>query len=108
MENKEEYTIYITTKTGMPYSLITFKTFQECLNSLDGMISLEKERHRPYFVLNEFFENEYPTYIGGKIFCIKKRTVTNWETLEEIPGTRTHKKNNIIQFDQYRKNTAQI
>lgn len=66
MENKEEYTIFITSKTGMPYMLSSFKTFDEVLNSLNGMIKLEKERHRPYFVLNPFFENEYPTYIGRK------------------------------------------
>lgn len=87
MTNKE-YTIFITCKGGMPYNLCTFKTFTEVLQALNGMIQLEKERHRPYYVLNDFYENEYPASLSGKTFCIKERTITEWEK---------YSYNNIIQ-----------
>lgn len=96
MTNKE-YTIFITCKGGRAYNLCTFKTFPEVIRALEGMIKLENERHRPYYVFNDFYVNEYPANLSGKTFCIKERTVTEWEKYSH-KNTFEKEYNNIYQF----------
>lgn len=96
MTNKE-YTIFITCKGGMPYNLCTFKTFSEVLKALNNMVQLEKERNRPYYVFNDFYENEYPAGLSGKTFCIKERTVSDWEKYS-YNNTVLKAYNNVYQF----------
>lgn len=96
MTNKE-YTITITCNGGMPYNLCIFKSFNEAMQSLNNMISLEKERHRPYYVFNDFYENEYPASLNCKIFCLKVRNVSDWEKyLDNSSFENSY--NNVYQF----------
>lgn len=61
------------------------------------MISLERERNRAYYVDNEFFDNYYPYNLEHcKYFCIKQRTVTEWEKTDET----VKRNNNIIYFNK--------
>lgn len=93
----KEYTIFITCRGGIPYCLCTFKSFAEALSSLENMINLERERNRPYYVFNDFFENEYPASINGKTYCIKERTVTEWQKYSHY-GNLGKYSNNVYQF----------
>ena len=62
------------------------------------MISLEKERNRTYYVENDFFENIFPPNLQNcKYFCIKERTVSNWDTVSKFKQNR----NNIIYFNKF-------
>ena len=62
------------------------------------MITLERERNRPYYVFNDFYDNEYPASINGKIFCIKERTVSNWEKYSYNNNLKNNNYNNVYQF----------
>ena len=62
------------------------------------MIGLEKERHRPYYVHNDFYKNEYPAGLNCKIFCIKERFVSNWEIYSDIADNSNNNLNNIYEF----------
>ena len=68
MEYNKEYCIYCIYNGGTPFILKTFKTLEAAKAKLTEMIDLEKERNRPYFVENNFFENKYVGNIPGKHF----------------------------------------
>lgn len=97
MANKE-YAIFITCKGGCPYSLNNYNSFNDALNALNNMILLEQERNRPYYVFNDFYDNEYPASVSGKIFCIKERTVSNWEKYSHNNTFKNNIYNNVYQF----------
>ena len=62
----KEYTIFVTCKGGKPYSLLTYNNFYDAKLKLFDMINLERERNRPYYVFNDFYENEYPASLSCK------------------------------------------
>lgn len=99
MQNKE-YTIFITCNGGKTYNLYTYNNFIAAERDLYNMVELEQRRHRPYYVYNDFFKNEYPASINCKIFCIKERFVTNWEIYSEAENNNTfdYNENNILKF----------
>ncbi len=101
MESREEYTIFCRVGQGKPYNLHTFDNLQIAKIKLYDMISLEQERNRPYYVYNDFYKNEYPPTVGCKIFCIKKRTITDWEIYSQLEEQIKHnpeEHNNVILF----------
>lgn len=73
--NTKKYTIFITCKGGKPYSLLTYNNLFEAQQKLYDMISLEKERGRPYYVYNDFYENEYSAGLNCKIFCLNVQII---------------------------------
>lgn len=75
----KEYCIYNVWNGGTPF-IYNYKSFYEAKNALLEMISLEKERGRPYFVENDFYDNEYARGVVGKYFSIKVRDVSPWLT----------------------------
>ena len=81
--SSKEYTIFITCKGGIPYSLLTYNNLFEAKQKLYEMINLERERRRPYYVFNDFYENEYPASLNCKIFCLKEREITDWKNYSE-------------------------
>lgn len=85
MSNKE-YTIFITCRGGQTYNINSYNNIIDAKQDLYSMIDLEKRRNRPYYVFNDFYENEYPASLNCKIFCLKERKVTDWEkySKEEI------------------------
>lgn len=97
MANKE-YSIFITCKGGHSYNLTNYNSFNDALNALKIMISLEQERNRPYYVFNDFYDNEYPASVSSKIFCIKERTVSNWEKYSYNNISKNNNKCNVYQF----------
>lgn len=101
MGSREEYTIFCRCGQGKPYNLHTFDNLEVAKIKLYDIISLEQERNRPYYVHNDFYENEYPPTVGCKIFCIKKRTISDWEIysqLEEQLKHNSEEHNNVILF----------
>ena len=93
----KEYTIFITCKGGKPYCLLTYNNFFDAQQKLYDMINLEKERGRPYYVYNDFYDNEYPASLNCKIFCLKERIVTEWEKCStECITENTY--NNVYKF----------
>lgn len=93
MDNKE-YTIFITCNGGKTYNIHVYDNFFNAQHDLYNMVELEKKRNRPYYVHNDFFKNEYPASLNCKIFCLKERIVSNWETYTES----TNKYDNIYNF----------
>lgn len=92
--NNKEYTIFITCNGGKTYNIHVYNNFFNAQYDLYNMVELEKKRNRPYYVHNNFFKNEYPASLNCKIFCLKERIVSNWET---YTGS-TNKYNNIYKF----------
>jgi len=63
---------------------------------------LKKKRNRPYYVDNDFYENEYPAALNCKIFCIKRREISDWEIYsEEKQRELENTKDNVILFKNY-------
>lgn len=91
----KEYSIFCIFNGGKPFYLDTYNDLITAKLKLYDMISLEKERHRPFYVHNDFFENDYPSSINGKFFSIKVRTVSEWETYSDSDENQSQK-NNII------------
>lgn len=79
----KEYTIFIRCKGGKPYCLLTYNNVFEAKQKLYDMINLERERGRPYYVFNDFYENEYPATLNGKLFCLKEREISDWAKYSE-------------------------
>jgi len=97
----KEYCIYCIWNGGQPFILDTFKNLNSAKLKLSEMISLEEERVRPYYVDNDFFINKY-SHIGRlKYFCIKERTVSEWEKYSEEKANIENSK--IIYLNNYKK-----
>lgn len=79
----KEYSIYIRNRNGSPYCLKQYSNIEEAKKVLYEMIQLEEERHRPYYVDNDFFVNKYNHINNLKYFCIKVRDVTEWSEYSE-------------------------
>lgn len=75
----KEYSIYIRQGEGTPYIIGTYKDIFSVKTALYDMVSLEEERQRPYFVDNDFFNNQYNIQTKLKYFKIIVRDVTDWE-----------------------------
>ena len=106
MENKKEYCIYIMCNGGNPYYIDCYDDLIQTKIRLNELIALEKERNRPYYVHNDFYKNEYPAMLNCKIFCIKQRTITDWEIYSEEKEKQQEEennipKNNIVLFQKY-------
>ena len=76
---------------GKPFILSSYSTYDEALNSVYIMVDYEKERGRPYFCNIDFFNNDFPCYIGGLYLEIIERNVTDWQVSKII-------KNNVVKF----------
>jgi len=94
-----EYIIYCVYNGGKPFYLHTYDNINIAKIDLYNMIELEKKRNRPYYVDNDFFENEYSSNVLGKYFCIKQREVTEFIKYEEYKNS--YKNNNIVQFKNF-------
>lgn len=92
--SSKEYTIFITCNCGKTYNIHVYKDIFEAKNDLYNMIELEKRRNRPYYVHNDFYNNEYPASLNCKIFCLRERIVTDWERYSESVNNI----NNIYKF----------
>lgn len=92
--SSKEYTIFITCNGGKTYNIHVYKDIFEAKNDLYNMIELEKRRNRPYYVHNDFYNNEYPESLNCKIFCLRERIVTDWERYSESVNNI----NNIYKF----------
>lgn len=107
-KEKSEYCIYQINRGGQPFIYHIYDNLENAKLDLYNLISLEKERNRPYYVNNDFYENEYTPNISSKYFCIRKRTVTQWENYskqkekQEQENTENKmNKNNLILFENY-------
>lgn len=89
--------------SGKPFYLDTFTNIENAKLKLIDIISLEKERGRPYYVNNDFFKNEYTQNVKCKYFCIKERNVTDWVCYSEFSNKREKSLNNLIFFNKYYK-----
>jgi len=99
---KKEYAILCIYGSGTPFYLDKYDSYEKAKFHLLDMVSLEKERGRPYYVDNDFYENEYTQNVKGKYFCIKERDVTKWEkTYESRIKTKDNNKNKIYYFENY-------
>lgn len=105
MKDKTEYCIWIMCNGGKPYYISTYEHLQLAKIDLYNMVELEKKRNRPYYVHNDFYENEYPETLNCKIFCIKQREISDWEIYSEEKEKQRElentKDNNLILFEKY-------
>lgn len=100
---KKEYCILCIYGNGTPFYLDTFDSIEKAKLKLYEMIALEQERGRPYYVNNDFYNNEYTQNVKGKYFCIKERNVSNWvQYFDSNLNTNVKNyKSNIIHFNNY-------
>lgn len=80
-----------------------FNNIDSAKTKLYEMVDLEIHRHRPFFVDNDFFVNQYPLSLNLKYFCIKEREVSDWSNYSE-KNTNKKKSSNIIYFNNFIKN----
>lgn len=95
----KEYIIYCIYNNGKPFYLKTYDNVELAKIDLYEMIDLEKKRSRPYFVDNDFYNNEYSSNVLGKYFCIKEREVSEFKVYSEFKNQE--KNNNIIYFKNF-------
>ena len=103
-KEEKEYSIYCIYNKGKPFILSVYKTFSDARNKLLEMIQLEEDRHRTYYVDNDFFENKYTLGSQEKYFSIIERTVSQWERYAEDKNNiknKTNDKNKILAFTKY-------
>lgn len=101
---EKEYSIYCIYNKGKPFILSVYKTFTDARNKLLEIIQLEEERHRTYYVDNDFFENKYSLGSQEKYFSIIERSVSQWERYAEDKNNiknKTNNKNKILAFTKY-------
>lgn len=79
-----------------------FNNIDNAKSKLYEMVNIEVERCRPFFVDNDFFDNQYPLSLNLRYFCIKEREVTDWSNYTE---KNINKKNssNVIYFNNFTK-----
>lgn len=99
----KEYTIFCICNGGIPYNLHVYNNLTDAKLKLYDIISLEKERNRPFYVHNDFYKNEYPASVKCKIFCIKERQVTDWEIYSKDNEEMSKQENNVIYFNEFIK-----
>lgn len=97
----KEYGIYIRQGNWEPYMIHIFNNIESAKGKLFEMIILEEERGRPYFVDNDFFDNQFHIASKLKYYCIKEREVSEWTKFSETNLTR-EKNNKIIYFQNYK------
>lgn len=90
----KEYCIYIRNGNAKPYRLKYYDSMFEAKKVLLEMVRLEEERERPYYVDNDFFQNNYNLAIKLKYFRLEEREVSEWKryTIDK----RKDKNNNIL------------
>ncbi len=76
---QKEYSIYCMYGKGKPFCLNTYKTFFEAESKLYQIIQTDEERHRIYYVDNDFFENKYQLGMQVNYYSIIERTVSEWK-----------------------------
>lgn len=103
----KQYGIYIRVGSGTPYMVHFFDNINSAKIKLYEMLQLEEERQRPYFVDNDFFDNKYNSSSKLKYFSIKVREVSDWKQYSEEKEGEI-KDNNIIFFNNYKKNILTI
>ena len=94
-----EYIIYCIYNGGKPFFIHTYDNINSAKIDLYNMIELEKKRNRPYYVDNDFFNNEYSSNVIGKYFCIKQRKVSEFKKYSELKSN--YKNNNIVKFKDF-------
>lgn len=94
-----EYIIYCVYNGGKPFFIHTYDNINNAKIDLYNMIEFEKKRNRPYYVDNDFFNNEYSSNVIGKYFCIKQRKVSEFKKYSELKSS--YKNNNIVKFKNF-------
>ena len=79
----KEYSVYIRQGDSAPYHLQNYKSLMEARKVVNEMVQLEEERHRPYYVDNDFFENKYSHISNLKYICLQVREVSEWSKYSE-------------------------
>ena len=87
-----EYRLVIQNGNAKPYSLSTFDNFYDCYCQLLSMISMQSRWiHNEYYVLNDFYKNEYPPFLKDiRKYKIEVREVGTWR----IYSSKDKKRNN--------------
>lgn len=100
----KEYAILIKQGSGTPYVLKTYPDIISAKRAISNLVDFEEEKHRMYFVDNDYFYNKY-CHVGSlKYMCIQEREVTEWEKYSEMKNI-TNNKSNIIYLRNFQKNT---
>ena len=95
----KEYCIFNIWNGGTPFISLVYNTFEEAYIHLLDIIELEKKRNRPYYVLNDFYKNVYPSNLRKcKIFSIRVREVGEWT---DYTKEDKKEKSNIIYFTDF-------
>ena len=101
----KEYAIFKIVNGGCPYFNGVFSNFEQAKDSLEILISYEKEHNHTYFVDNDFFENEYPLTNVQTYFCLKEREVEKWikitNDINILNKQKNNSKNKILNFEDY-------
>ena len=99
-ESKKEYTIYCMYGKGKPFFLSIYKTFFEAQAKLYEIIQLDEERHRIYYVDNNFFENKYKLGMQSNYYSIVERKVSEWEKYTAV-NSKEKMRNKILAFTKF-------
>lgn len=79
-----------------------FNNIDSAKLKLYEMLDLEEERHSPYFVDNDFFNNKYNISTKLKYYCIKEREVSEWQNYSEEKNKKEND-NKIIFLNNYKR-----
>lgn len=93
MKNKEKYRITIQQGLAMSYSLFEYNNLYECIKKLKELIKDEKENERKYYVLNNFYKNEYEYIEPIKKFSIEELINNKWVLFKKSEEAYPENKN---------------
>ena len=95
----KEYRIITQYGKGKPFSLETYTNYEICIIKLNEYIERQKQLDRKYFVLNNFFENEFQLDYDTTKYKIECREVEEWT---ELGKTKKENKGKILSFEKYK------
>ena len=99
----KEYSIYIRQGNGRPYTIGTYNSIYDAQIALGNMVRLEEERQKPYYVDNDFWDNQYSLISNLRYFCIREREVSEWKKYCNTNISGRSQDDNVIYFTNYLK-----
>ena len=95
----KEFAIQQRIGEGLPFILYSYKSYSEAYESVLRMVDYDKKKKKPYYCNIDNFCNDFPCYVGGRLYEILVRDVTEWEVARTNNNDNYNNYNNVVCFD---------
>lgn len=97
-----EYTLFLRHGNATPYTLGTYKTISAAKEKLYDIVDLEVKRHRPFYVDNDFFKNNYELGYNSFYISILEREVEQWHKFSQAESQESNN-NKLVYINNYKQ-----